>query len=252
MPVQTAPRTALRNRWCAVRSCRRPGRGVRPTGSGWLSSTGMMANSIWRHCHRPCRRKAGGPTKGPADPATAELPWDKLRLSAVCPDYSAVTDDGAAGATDDGAGRGDDGPQGPRLPSIACSTNSSASSVAAPDAISGRPRRRRRGNAASCVAAERGFRRWCPGLVQRTGGALRPSGGPGWSRRSIDRQESLPRPGCRDEPKDKATFFFIGAHRRAEACRWFWRATSLRCISGWMVPSRSFWSKVSSSSLVRS
>jgi hypothetical protein len=66
----------------------------------------MMANSIWRHCHRPCRRKAGGPAKGPADPATPwrELPWDNLRLSAVCPDYSAVTDDGAAGATDDGAG----------------------------------------------------------------------------------------------------------------------------------------------------
>ena len=32
----------------------------------------------------------------------------------------------------------------------------------------------------------------------------------------------------------------------------FWRATSLRCISGLMVPSCSFWSKVSSSSLVSS
>jgi hypothetical protein len=29
------------------------GGGVRPTGSGLLSSTGMMANSIWRHCRRP-------------------------------------------------------------------------------------------------------------------------------------------------------------------------------------------------------
>jgi hypothetical protein len=67
----------------------------------------MMANSIWRHCHRPCRRKAGGPAKGgPADPPPPwrELPWDKLRLSAVCPDYCAATDEGAAGATDDGAG----------------------------------------------------------------------------------------------------------------------------------------------------
>jgi hypothetical protein len=41
----TAPRAALRSRWCAVRGCRRPGRGVRPTGPGWLSSTGMMG---WR------------------------------------------------------------------------------------------------------------------------------------------------------------------------------------------------------------
>jgi hypothetical protein len=41
-------------------------------------------------------RRTGERTGRPHD-ALAELPWDKLRLSAVCPDYSAVTDDGAAG-----------------------------------------------------------------------------------------------------------------------------------------------------------
>jgi len=44
-----------------------------------------MANSIWRHCRRPLptkSRRTGERTGRPRD-ALAELPWDKLRLSAV-------------------------------------------------------------------------------------------------------------------------------------------------------------------------
>src|SRR6202521_3627751 len=55
----TAPRTALRSRWCAVRGCRRPGAAsAPPIRLAFFHRHDGMANSIWRHCHRDLPTKS--------------------------------------------------------------------------------------------------------------------------------------------------------------------------------------------------